>query len=214
MRYQKIYSNLIQNARNRILQDVYTEEHHIIPLSLGGLNTADNLIKLTAKEHYIAHHLLYKIHRNREMTMAFMLMVNIKRDGQKFRITAKSYQLLKEDNARVRRIAMTGSVSPAKGKKWSAESKAKLSASQKGHGRGNSGSRGFKGKHWTQEQKDLISKRMTGKKTHLGILHSEETKKKMSEDRLGKTKIPWTEERKAARRALLAEKFNKEKGAD
>jgi ssDNA-binding Zn-finger/Zn-ribbon topoisomerase 1 len=38
----------------------YSENHHIIPRSLGGKDTPDNLVSLTPREHFIAHFLLYK----------------------------------------------------------------------------------------------------------------------------------------------------------
>lgn len=56
-KYTKWYYSIITNAKSRSIQG-YFEEHHIIPKSLGGNNNADNLVKLTAKEHYIVHLLL------------------------------------------------------------------------------------------------------------------------------------------------------------
>ena len=88
-----------------------------------------------------------------------------------------------------------------------------ISKSLIGHGRGNGGSAGFKGKHHTEENKKAISERRKGIGTHF-TPHSEETKRMMSENRIGKKKIPWTEERKAARRKLLAEKFSQQKSSD
>lgn len=46
------------SQRNR---DVYGEWHHIIPRSMGGTDESDNLVKLTFREHFIAHLLLVKI---------------------------------------------------------------------------------------------------------------------------------------------------------
>ena len=40
---------------------VYCERHHIVPKSIGGLNTDDNLVNLLPKEHCVAHMLLVKI---------------------------------------------------------------------------------------------------------------------------------------------------------
>ena len=40
----------------------YKEAHHIVPKCLGGSNEHDNLVDLTAREHYIAHILLAKIY--------------------------------------------------------------------------------------------------------------------------------------------------------
>lgn len=58
-KYNKIYYNIINNAKSRQLTG-YVERHHIIPKSLGGDNSKDNLAKLTAREHYICHLLLTK----------------------------------------------------------------------------------------------------------------------------------------------------------
>lgn len=61
-KYAKWYENLIIFGQNRTLpKDVYFETHHIIPRSFGGKDNKENLVKLTAKEHYIAHALLWKM---------------------------------------------------------------------------------------------------------------------------------------------------------
>jgi hypothetical protein len=51
--------SLLSRKKNNI---EYYERHHILPKCFGGTNSKDNLILLTAKEHYIAHLLLFKIH--------------------------------------------------------------------------------------------------------------------------------------------------------
>lgn len=52
MNYQKIYQNLVQRSKNRILESsVYTETHHIIPRCIGGSDFANNLVELTPEEH-------------------------------------------------------------------------------------------------------------------------------------------------------------------
>ena len=214
MNYQKIHDQIIAKAQNRILDNIYSEEHHIIPVSMNGTNDKPNLVKLTAKEHFVIHHLLWKIYRNREMTKAFMLMCNTKRNGIKYKISAKEYSILKEDNRKFRSEFMTGRAGNNLGKTLPQEWRENISKGQKGHGRGNGGSSGFKGKHHTEENKKAISERMKGHKNRVGLKHSDETKKMMSENRKGKTKVPWTEERKNARRKLLAEKFSQEKSPD
>lgn len=61
-KYEKWYVKLITSAQLRTLGvDVYYESHHIIPRSFGGSNHRSNLAKLTAREHYIAHALLWKM---------------------------------------------------------------------------------------------------------------------------------------------------------
>ena len=52
----KRYDKFIESRKHRVLPEgTYTETHHILPKSLGGLNEDCNLIELTAREHFIAH---------------------------------------------------------------------------------------------------------------------------------------------------------------
>ena len=61
-KYTTCYNNIIQQAQSRVLSaDIYTEKHHIIPRSLGGNDSPDNLVRLTAREHFICHVLLTKM---------------------------------------------------------------------------------------------------------------------------------------------------------
>ena len=56
------YNNIIQRAQSRVLStDTYTEKHHIIPRSLGGDDLTSNLVRLTAREHFVCHLLLTKM---------------------------------------------------------------------------------------------------------------------------------------------------------
>lgn len=68
MNYMKIYNDLVQHAKLKNLQrkDQYIERHHIIMKSLGGLDNDENLVAFTARQHYIAHLLLFK-HYKQEM---------------------------------------------------------------------------------------------------------------------------------------------------
>ncbi len=61
-KYTKWYYRIVQNASGRSLPDnYYFENHHIIPRSLGGNNSKSNLVKLTAREHFVCHLLLTKM---------------------------------------------------------------------------------------------------------------------------------------------------------
>lgn len=72
MDYQKHYDRLIETRKSReSISGEYYENHHIIMKSMGGTNDSDNLIKLTAREHFLAHWLLWKIHKNRQTAYAF-----------------------------------------------------------------------------------------------------------------------------------------------
>lgn len=77
-RYAIRYMNFIESRpKNRNLK--YSEQHHILPRSLYPEFEDEplNLISLTAKEHYIAHHLLYKAFpKSYSMLRAFWGMCN------------------------------------------------------------------------------------------------------------------------------------------
>ena len=107
MNYKKLYFNIIRNRRsNPLPADEYGEMHHIKPKSFGqsgdnldDLDNKKNLIRLSAREHFIVHFLLYKIYKHRsenvfqkskrelerykKMTWAFNIMINAKSKSQK-----------------------------------------------------------------------------------------------------------------------------------
>jgi len=61
MNYKKHYDLLISSRLSRDNSKLpYTERHHIIPKSEGGSDDESNIIKLTAREHFLAHWLLYR----------------------------------------------------------------------------------------------------------------------------------------------------------
>lgn len=61
MNYKKIYFQIIRNRRNNPLpSEEYGEFHHIKPKSFGGVGDEKNLVRLSAREHFIVHFLLYK----------------------------------------------------------------------------------------------------------------------------------------------------------
>ena len=56
------YQKLIAKARKRVCPNGYVERHHVLPRALGGTDDSSNLVALTAREHFVAHMLLAKIH--------------------------------------------------------------------------------------------------------------------------------------------------------
>ena len=62
-KYTKIYYSIVNSAKSksRIKGEVYYENHHIKPKSLGGSNDKDNLVLLLPREHFICHLLLTKM---------------------------------------------------------------------------------------------------------------------------------------------------------
>ena len=62
MNYKRIYESIIEKRKIDIPTG-YVEEHHCyIPSCLGGTDDKSNLVKLTAKEHFICHLLLTKMY--------------------------------------------------------------------------------------------------------------------------------------------------------
>ena len=87
-KYYKWYDQLIDRARNRTIEG-YVERHHIVPKSLGGTDEKSNLVKLTAREHLIAHMLLPRFVENKKpMWQAVWMMMNTQ--GRK--LTGRLYE--------------------------------------------------------------------------------------------------------------------------
>lgn len=61
MDYQLHYERLVARARTRVLAG-YVERHHVVPRCIGGSDEKENLVQLTAEEHYVAHQLLHKMY--------------------------------------------------------------------------------------------------------------------------------------------------------
>jgi hypothetical protein len=77
MNYKKIYDQIIERGKNRSLNG-YKECHHIIPKCLGGNNDKNNLVDLTAREHFLCHWLLHEIYPdNKKLFVAFHMMCQI-----------------------------------------------------------------------------------------------------------------------------------------
>jgi hypothetical protein len=76
MNYHKIYIDIIERAKFRICTG-YTELHHIQPRCMGGSNSIDNIVALTAREHYLVHLLLIKMYpTNKSLWYAANMMAN------------------------------------------------------------------------------------------------------------------------------------------
>jgi hypothetical protein len=98
-KYTKIYYDIITRAKLRVI-DGYVEKHHIIPKCIGGDNSDQNIVKLTAREHYICHHLLTKMHDFSGLKYAFILMmVNNPHQERNFKISSKMYEISKRMNS-------------------------------------------------------------------------------------------------------------------
>lgn len=71
MTYQEHYDKLIMYRKQNKLEKSKEhsgeiELHHILPRSCGGTDDPENIVNLYAKEHFMAHYYLWKIHENDE----------------------------------------------------------------------------------------------------------------------------------------------------
>lgn len=92
--YLNRYLRLIESAT---YSNEYTENHHIVPKSLGGTDDDSNMKRLTARQHFIAHWMLWKAYDTDELSSAFWAMNHQKRTDQAryTKINSKTYEILK-----------------------------------------------------------------------------------------------------------------------
>lgn len=69
-----MYEKFIEKYKNQKIKEEYYEIHHIIPKYMNGSNNIDNLIKLTYRQHILAHLLLWRKYNNNEDLCAYKLM--------------------------------------------------------------------------------------------------------------------------------------------
>lgn len=199
MDYKRQYDLLMEKARQRGKVEGYKERHHIIPRCMGGSNKKENLVELTAREHYVAHRLLWMAYRTRAMATAFHMMTRSQHLHQR-KFTNRQYETA--------RIAVSEA---SKGRTVSEETRRKLSEASKNiseETRKKIGEAG-KGRTVSEETRKKISESKKGKK------RPEEVIRKMKEGRRGipawnKGKSPSEETRKKISKALKGRTYSDE----
>lgn len=127
MNYQKIYDSLINSRLKTTTPSDYYETHHILPRCLGGTDDEENLIRLTAREHFFAHLLLAKIHGGKLWHGLHLMASRV--TG---RISSHIYEMQRKHSAKVHSKFMKGRKPPNFGKKMSDAQKRKLSKAHSG----------------------------------------------------------------------------------
>ena len=110
MDYKAIYYKIIEKAKketeNGNRHVGYYEKHHILPKSLGGTNEKENLIKLTAREHFICHWLLVKMfdkgttERNKMLCALWRMNNNGSNTHKEHYINSRAYETLRIEFAK------------------------------------------------------------------------------------------------------------------
>lgn len=147
-KYLKWYENIITRAKERILEKPY-DRHHIIPKSLGGENSSNNLVVLTHREHFICHLLLIRFV---DITVKHKMVYAAWQQSRSFKfsgkVTSRVYDYLRSELSKT----YTG----RKRKPFTDEWRENMSAR----------SRGVKnnmfGKHHSEETKEKISANRKG----------------------------------------------------
>lgn len=103
MDYRRIYDELIsdrfkQKAQRKLdkKNGAYFERHHIVMRCKGGSNDESNIVLLTAREHFLAHWMLWRIYRDRQSSLAFHKMLSKNKLGQ-----YRYYSSIGYDEARI-----------------------------------------------------------------------------------------------------------------
>lgn len=96
MDYLKIHNLIIERAKQRTPMG-YMEKHHIIPKCMGGTDDLDNIVSLTAREHFVIHKLLTHIYpTNHKLHYAVWIMATMRNAmGRDYKIGAREYEKLK-----------------------------------------------------------------------------------------------------------------------
>jgi hypothetical protein len=187
-KYSDLYYKITSSAKQRITEG-YTELHHIIPQSLGGSNDKENLVDLTAREHFICHWLLIKMTDGEDRSKMIYALQGMKAENryqQRYhtKITARVYEKYRIEHAQNHSETMKGRTPPNKGKKMSEEQKQLLREKAKANH--------SSGKVYSEEsQKKRLAKL-------IGYKHGEQTKIKQSLASKGKPKGPQSEEHRLA----------------
>lgn len=200
MTYSAVYCALISKRLNNPIEKgsgIYVEKHHIIPKSEGGDESDDNLVNLTAREHYVAHLLLAKIYNDQKMWCAIHRLV-YGNNKNYTRITSRLYSKIKAQFVKKMSETMRGRKMPPrseeyrrkqseaqKGKIMSEESRRKMSEAKQKMSADTRRkiSEAKSGRKLSEDHKINLSKAMNGR------VFSEEHRRKLSEAKKGKPSI-------------------------
>lgn len=124
-KYSQWYFSLI-DKRKIDAPEGYSEKHHIIPRCLGGSDNKENLVSLTAREHFVAHWLLTKMFPNeiwktRKMIRAFVAMsvwINTENQERDSYVNSRVFERLRIKFAECMSLSQSGELNNGFGSFW------------------------------------------------------------------------------------------------
>lgn len=127
-KYTKCYYAIIYHAKDRNDNIGYTEKHHIIPKCLGGDDRKDNLVVVTAREHFICHRLLPKMTTGRDKHKMLSAIFRMMHSNQTERYSGTShvYNTVKLEKANIASQLFSGTGNPFYGVNHTEETKQKI----------------------------------------------------------------------------------------
>ena len=116
-KYTKWYFNIVEKAKKRNQWDGYVEKHHILPKCMGGSNKKENIVSLSAREHFICHWLLSKMATDKkhqyQLWNAFSCMLYRKNPHQeRVKVSGRTFENIKKEGAKIKSIAWSGENHP------------------------------------------------------------------------------------------------------
>lgn len=184
-KYTKWYYSVINHRTiNPHDRNSYTERHHIIPKSFGGSNKKENLVRLSAREHFLVHWLLTKMCETKDheikMKHALLRLMSAAETLELHKWSKWQYEIAKNKKSAALKEARKNGKDPRLGKKHSLEAKEKMRNAKLGVKRDSSKIGYLKERRHSEETKQKISKSLTGR------VFSEESRKKSSKTQKGK----------------------------
>ena len=153
-KYYKWYKQLTSQKDREL--SCYTEKHHIVPRCMGGSDDKDNLVALTAREHYVAHLLLTKCSSAEyrgKLLHAYVMMSEAKDKNQErfYKVNSRLFESRKVESNKIKsqfkhsdeaKVAISDKLKGIKKNPFTDEHKENISKGHKGQKAWNKGLKG------------------------------------------------------------------------